>query len=116
MTRYFYRCPIAAAWQEKNFGIDFDLFYFTEKTEHNIREDKRYFRAVFTQIIEWYKNPAEEAINLAANYINKNISIDEYEQGLAEIEYRSEPQSAKIYVSPDSLPLLQPMVGDLVET
>lgn len=73
MTRYFYRCPIAAAWQLKS---------------HNIL-----CQVNFTHYNGDYYLPCDE-------------------ETILDIMKRGNP---KFYVSEDSLPLLQPMVGDCGE-
>lgn len=89
MVRYFYDDRYAAAFMAKNYGM---------------------------QIADYCRDDEDEALKNDADYPFYKIYLDEteYTRSLFISDSASPKKPERYYIHPDSLHLLEPMVGDLV--
>jgi hypothetical protein len=85
MSRYYYTDPLAAAWMAKHFGMKLEAEYFDdEKAEYELSDD------VF-------------------DFVHMDYSGCDTMEDVLEVG-----GTRKIYIHPDSLPMLEPAKGDLI--
>lgn len=112
MTKLYYDDPLAAAYMAREFGVKYTNFkwYEQEETFFDPKPDERFYRRIFSQIIEWYRNPEYEMQKLEESC----VSLEEFQKGVAEIEIKRVPRPSKIHIHPDSYDVFKPTVGDMV--